>query len=525
MSRQDDPRQLSTPILILSLAFFLALCWFSYPYYRFFIDPDATSYITIAKRYAAGDYTRAINGMWSPFSPWLVALFIKSSANPVTASHYANILACSAILISAFFLFRRFRIERVFGTVVMFALPFFLVYALYYQLFDDTWQLFFLLCYLQLLISKDFIRTWWKWLLAGLLGALAYFAKTYSFYFIVANLSVSVFFLCKTEGLPYRFAWKPLILSFITMLLVMSPWLTMLHGKYGKWAISVVGPIDISWSLTGHKTFKPHIKYLIPPSYPDSPGNMEDPWINEGKIYGLFDHPKFLVTEAGRAAHASVQFVKSLNEISAFLAVVLVVTTLVVFFKKDQHLFGRDHKLLLWASLILPLGYLAMHVEARFIWMLGFTGIVFASVWLRELRQTWLPGKAYIIMVLLFGFSYIAWPIYDLKLMFNKGKDIYEQSMAIKRLGLKGSFTSNDLPVRGPTTSFWTGMPYYTIEATHVPASELLKEMRRYQIDYYLFYHLPADEAEVIFRDEQGLPFPEVSGETIPGLKIFRIQP
>ncbi len=53
--------------------------WLIYPHYQYYIDPDGTAYLTIAQRYANGDYAQAINGYWSPWACWLTALLYHTS--------------------------------------------------------------------------------------------------------------------------------------------------------------------------------------------------------------------------------------------------------------------------------------------------------------------------------------------------------------------------------------------------------------------------------------------------------------
>jgi len=511
-------------ILFCSAGLFAALFIATYPFFRYYVDPDAVNYLTIARRYASHDYSRAINGLWSPFSSWLVALCIGQGMDALFAAQIINAIACIAIIVCTFIFLSRYKVDHFILAALMFVLPIALIDNLYEQLFCDLWQVFFLLCYLMLVTSEGFLKSIWKWVLCGIIATLAYFAKAYSFYFIIIHLPFSVLLLVRKEGRPFVSVVKAVFTILITMLVLIAPWLYLLHQKYEKWMLSSAGILNHSWFLTGHKTFKAGITELIPPAYNDSPWNMEDPLLNSGHIYSVWEQPKFLFIQAGRSAYAFVQGLYVMNEISILLFSVLVVTSIYVFTSKEQTLFNVKHKIFLWASFIMPLGYLLMHFESRYIWLLGYTGMVLGAVWLLKLKE-YFSIRVYKLIVLIFALSYLVYPVYDMKSLFNKGKDRYMEAEAIKETGIKGSFTSNGDPIWEGVTAYLTGMPYYTIEDTELGAKELLAEMKRYHVNYYIFHCRPSDAAYVIFKDESGKAFPEINSDKIQGIKIFLVNP
>lgn len=508
-----------------AILLFIIAALITYPYYRYYIDPDAVGYLTIAKRYATGDYLRAVNGLWSPFHPWLVALGIKNGIDALLTAQLTNALACILVLISTFSLFRRFQIHSAITFAFMTVLPAFLTYCLFKQLFDDVWQIVFLLWYLLLLTSRDFLKKPWKWLLCGFIGALAFYAKTYSLYFIFLHLPVAAYLLSgKDRG--NKQSWIiPCVTVMVTMLLWLTPWMFAMHTKYGKWTLSNAGDINQSWTLKGRKTFDPAIKHLIPPPHEDSPCNMEDPYFNEPHYFKPWQSPQLFAAQLLRSTLSVAQGLYIINEMSPFLLSVLIISAYFIFFRKDQQYFNTRHKVLMWAAVIMPLGYVLLHFEARYIWLLGYIGIILGSVWLMALQKYITPPKLWYVLIWIFALSYTSYAFYDMKLLFRKGEDLYMQAQQINKLGLKGSYTSNDKPTRAPMTALLVNCPYYTIEYPDFSRAELLEEMRRYGVRYYFLYHAPHDGPSIKFDDEAGRPFPELTGGNIPGLKIFEIIP
>lgn len=506
--------------LLLSLCLFMLLFILTYPFYRTYIDPDAVAYITIAKRYAIGDYFRAVNGLWSPFSSWLIAACIRFGMEPVLASHFINGIASISIIAVTSLFFRVFQVDKLLAKALMLAMPFFLIFCHYIQLFADLWQVFFLLCYLLLVISPSFITNKYKWFLTGIIGALAYFAKAYSFYFILVHLLVALIILAKQNGLSRSAIIKPFATVLVVMLFIMSPWLYALHTKYNVWTLSTASSLNESWFLTGHKNFKPGITYLIPPPYDNSPCNWEDPYLNEGHLFKPWENPKFLLIQAGRSAVAFLQTFIALHQISIFLFAIFFVTIWWVFYKKDKALFSTQHRILLWASLILPIGYLALHMEARYIWLLAFTGMIFGAVWLHKLKERMSPSN-HRLLVILFALSFVAYPLYKMPKMFIYAHHLTQ--VDIKGCQLQGSFTSNGKPNDMEVVALNNNMQYYTLDVS-ITHQDLLAELRMYHIKYYLYYFdRQVDGHTIHFYDENNRPFPIKC--MLPGINIYTITP
>ncbi|MDV7402594.1 hypothetical protein RZS08_64830, partial [Arthrospira platensis SPKY1] len=54
-------------------------------FYRFQINPDGISYISLAKKYVSGDYTHAVNAYWSPLLVWMSIPFYFIGLNDIIA--------------------------------------------------------------------------------------------------------------------------------------------------------------------------------------------------------------------------------------------------------------------------------------------------------------------------------------------------------------------------------------------------------------------------------------------------------
>src|SRR5262252_9453801 len=64
--------------------------------YRFQINPDGVSYISIAQGYLHGDFKHAVNGYWGPLLSWLLVPLLAVKIEPVLATKLLAVLMAGA---------------------------------------------------------------------------------------------------------------------------------------------------------------------------------------------------------------------------------------------------------------------------------------------------------------------------------------------------------------------------------------------------------------------------------------------
>lgn len=517
-----DPRKgLSLPHLFAALVLFILLFWLSYPYYRYFVDPDAVAYLTMAKRAAEGDVWRLVNAMWSPLHPAMVTAGIHLGLDALLSAQINNALACVFVSVMTWSLFRHFRIRAAIAFPLMLTLSVFLCYALYKQLLCDLLQLGFLLAYLRVFLSPGFSRKPLLWLLAGLMMAGAGWAKVYSFYFLLLHFPLALLVAARSEG--RRFPWKALTCTLAFNLLLLAPLSALMHAKYGFWALSKSGPLNASWTLVGHKSPKPEYKVLIPPPYANSPYTWEDAYVSEAALHGPFESWAMFKSQVGHSGLAALQTVIAVNQQSCLLFAVFIVAG--ILWWRSRHLYPVDERVLLLGVLIMPLGYQLQHVESRYVWLLLPCGMLLGAR-LLERMYAWFPErKALLAASWIFAGSFVAWPVYDMKTLFRQGEDIYKLAQMLTWMNVRGSFTSNDNPSRAGCLAYWMGINYYTPVSSVIRRDELLRDMRRWNVNFYLHHQNALDATHVVMLDEQGQPMQQMDGGKIGGLQVFLVNP
>ena len=91
-------------ILIFSLAFYSVLWLLLNPVLGYLLASDCVAYLTIAERFAKGQYFESINGLWSPLNGWMIAPFIKAGFNSWTTAKSMNYFIGAVVLLLSFLL-------------------------------------------------------------------------------------------------------------------------------------------------------------------------------------------------------------------------------------------------------------------------------------------------------------------------------------------------------------------------------------------------------------------------------------
>src|SRR5437868_3970442 len=80
-------------ILISVTILYAVTAWIVFPYLRYYVNnPDTISYLTIAGKYATGDFAMAVNGYWSPLISWMLAFVYIWIGNEILAFKILQLL-------------------------------------------------------------------------------------------------------------------------------------------------------------------------------------------------------------------------------------------------------------------------------------------------------------------------------------------------------------------------------------------------------------------------------------------------
>lgn len=510
------------PFIVSAMLMCLVL-YFIYPAYQYYVDPDGTAYLTISRRYAEGVYVQAINGYWSPWSCWLTAVLIKAGLQPIPASVIINTLGATGFLYVTQSFLLKFDVARKLqwwlnGTMIVF-----LCYAVFAQSFDDLWECFFLLATLRIMLAKKFIESPNLWMATGIIGALAYFAKAYSFPFFILNTICCTWLLAQNKK-----QWlKICMVSIAVMLIVSFPWIYALHYKYGIWTTSTAGSLNMSWYLVGHPYWADNIKQLLPPAYPDSPYYWEDPYAVNGATPHFWSSWHLFGLQFVRAGLNLLKLFISSLQLSVFFTVTALVALGALRRPKLWTNYPVAIRIAVLSFLLFPLGYLPINFESRYLWYMLPLSFVLIDFIVKKnvsiLRRKLKLNVTYPILAI----SITLYPIHQLINMMHVGYNEFNLPGWLSHKSLKGTFTSNAQPGRQTQETvrfaYFSGMSYYAIPyPDKISHKQLLAEIRRYKIDYY-FFHTTKSTRYFTLLDENGRPFPELMQGKQTEVKVFQI--
>jgi hypothetical protein len=459
-----------------------------HPWLGHMLDSDGVAYLTMAEQAAKGEWMRSVNGLWSPLNSWLLVPFIRMGYEPFAVAKVMNGAIGAVLLVQVHVLFRRFRLSFLARTLLLSAAAIAVGFFTYFQMFGDVLQLLFAMTYLQLLCSPRFFSSLLFPALAGLLMGLGFYAKAYSLMFFLLHFAVILFFAFRKGLLIKQQVLRFLLTGYVVALLSVLPWTLALHQKYEVWTFSgLAGKLNMSWYINSGKTFKPEIRLLIPPPYADSPAFWEDPWLSQDKLSSPLSSPRHFMRWTARVVHTTLVAIGCMNELSV-LGIGLILLGVWYFLMRQKTESDKGEEafplLVLWLTiLLLPSGYLLMHIETRYLWLSVFPLMVLGAFW----AQHYLTGLQEKAAIFVLAVSFILTPLLQTEQLKGKNSDLFRIAEELKAKGFEGKFTAN---VQDAGTmwviAYLTGSNFYTIEKSGYSREELLQEMDRYGVEHYL---------------------------------------
>ncbi|NML21132.1 glycosyltransferase family 39 protein [Pseudoflavitalea sp. G-6-1-2] len=485
--------------LTLTCMLYLVCGLLLYPAYQYIFDEDGTGYLMVAKRLAEGDYFNAINGYWSPLHAWIAWPLLKTGMSLLTAFKITSWIAGLLILVQVHRLLNKTMLTNSLKLALLLTcIPVSIHYATY-EIAADVLFCWLALLYIDVITTKNFFEKPRYNLLAGAVAAVMYFSKAYSFPFFLLHFTVLQCWLCYHSIAPQRKKWllRNLLAGIGLFLLISAPWLYALHEKYQI----------ISFATSGSYNFDAHLfdrqiatdKLIYPPPYPGSPSGWEDPiYLPFERVPGQhFFSSQMIVREIRLFLTNIMRAIDAFTEMSFLELAVLLALILSCARNRFR---PEPMSIFLLTVLLLPLGYLTVFIEARYLWPLNFLLMIAGAVLLQQWLPKIAPSRNWILFAWLVYFSsFLIYPINTLKDSAGANKDLFVLAGYLREKKIQGNFitgsgSSEDYGML-PKAALLTGSSMHLLIRHDAPAEELLQAMRQQHIRYY-FYR---------YRNEQDL--------------------
>jgi hypothetical protein len=449
---------------------------------------DLLAYVSIAKGYAAGHLTQAINGCWSPLGSWLLVPFLWAGVDPLIGYRIIHLLIGGLALVGVSMLSRRFEMTDEVRMVVI------LVAALLLLVFYYVPDLLFctsLVFYLHQIMAPDYSARPRRGLACGALGALGYLSKSYGLpifllHFTLANL------LHRLRGGSVLRSYSAGVLTFA---LLVGPWIGALSVKYGHFTTNTVGGYTYAVSGPGYPAHPTFFEGFIAPPHDAAISAWEDPsllpvrtWSPFGSL-GNFKHQIKLTLEA------CSNLLKSYNGFSClWVAILLFYLVRCIPLRPGLR---SDAAIPLMTVLIFPIGYLAVQIDpylGRYVWINAILFLMMGGHAVHFLSQRADLGRARnALMVAVLAGSFLPGLVWKANGYVTVAQEERAAAVAMGReVQLPDSRIASNTKVHKSTyLSYCVGGSYYGAAAPGTCDAALRASLAEHQIDYYIYWSEP----------------------------------
>ena len=509
--------------LAIVLTVYTILGIFSLEYYRYQINPDGISYISIAQKYLSGDFSNIVNGYWGPVLSWLLMPFLYSGLEPLLATKLLSLLTGLVTIIALRGLSYRFEMTESVRTVILFsAVPVVLTFALFY-ITPDLLLTCILLFYLAIIFGVNYAERTNKGILCGILGSVAYLSKSFALPFFMSHFFImNVFHYFRSETKQTK---KKVVQNFLTgaavFALISSVWIGLISHKYGELTFGGSGQAALRGVAApdGQGSAVLWQGFLKPPNETavsawEDPSYLKMPPYNPLESWSNFVHQLKVV---GGNIHKTSGIFMDFSPLSIAIGIAYV-----LFWLQGFNIAKMPAEVL-YPTLTIALtvgGYSMVLVEARYIWLLFILLMLMGAYVLARLFQNNFFTKTRRTALLIIFFLSFAVPAsLSLKDYANRGKSIYSLGKALKsRIEPNCKIASNTSWPGSLYLSYHLDCKYYGTQKKNISKIELQRQLQKYGIDYYLVWGGAGGDLRFLSNYE------EITGGRIPGLIIYGLK-
>jgi hypothetical protein len=519
--------------LPLILGGYLALSLAMLTKFRYVIDPDVTSYISIAQKYLHRDFSHAINGHWSPLASWLAVPLLAMHVRPIMAFELMAILVGGVTLVGIHMLMAEIEVgENVRFVFLLSMVPLISLYALT-EGNPDLLCLCLLIFYLYLLIGDGFSTNRYRGLTVGFLAGTAYLAKSYNFYFFLLHFTclVGLIWYSSPPGSRRRTVLVNAFSGALVFILISSVWIGLLSHKFHHLTISTAGDYNFSYIRPGSPGHMVDTDGLLPPPNGTAYSAWEDPASIPKVAWSPLSSSRDFLYFIKNSAKNTAYYLQSLTKRPfLFLTIIFFLVWLVPF--RIKHLGSKPFYLFL-TVLLHPLGYLMLLFKERYVWLDYILLYIlcafiifnlFHEVDVPKIRKFALLGAtcSYIAMVPMASFFYLI----SADTYINHMKNIYFLSRKIsetenfrhEKIASQIDNWCDDLYL-----SYYLKARYYGKVKKNITDEKLRKKLLTYKIDYYFVHGALENHLDILKFDEKFgdiTIYKVVKSELAPGRNI-----
>lgn len=512
--------------LIAALIVYIVLGLLLFGHYRYQINPDGISYISLARKYLAGDFRGAVNGYWGPLFAWLLAPFLYFISDGLLAGKVLCLFIGVAALVGLWLLSYRFDMpQAVRATILFTAVPVVLSFA-FADLTPDILLTAVLLFYFTAIFSDRYGVRLSSGVVCGVFGGAAYLSKSFGFPFFVSHfllMNVLHFVRAKTRESRLGVA-RNFFTGVIVFCLIGGVWVALISNKYGRFTFGTSAGTTYGASAAGGRySLGVYWQgFLEPPnatalSIWEDPSYLESPPREESGGGFLKNQLKVTAGLIGQTAKIFMGF-------SVLSVVIFVVYVLWWIRKLGKGVLAAIPCEVLFPTVTVALlagGYSLVWVQERYLWVLCLLMMLMGGYVLACLFEYRFFTKAKVVKaVVLFIFfaSFVFGGVRTLKSYSGRGGWVHDLAGVLKQRILPQDRIASNTNWAGTLfLSYHLNCKYYGMPKQQAAVAELKKDLEKYRIDYYFVW---GDSGEVHWLSA----YPEITGGRMPGLRIYSLK-
>lgn len=491
--------------------------------YRYQINPDGISYISVARKYLAGDFGGAINGYWGPIYSWLLMPFLYFGIEALLASKVLALAIGVATLIGLWRLSYRFEMTEAIRMVILLsAVPVVSTFGFFY-ITPDALLTCIILFYLSVIFRDEYERGIKKGIVCGALGGAAYLSKSFAFPFFISHfvLMNAVRFVRSERGEARKNIVHSFLAGAAAFALISGIWIGLISNKYGQ----------LTFGTSGKTTYRAAA----------SPGAQGSAvlWIGfleptDETAMSAWEDPSYVKVPPAEAMDSWSYFVHQMKVVARHLGKIgefcmefsplaLVIGVAYVLFWLRRFNIKAVEPEVLYPTMTIALmagAYSLVWVRDRYLYVIFMLLILMGGYVLSRLFQSnfFTKTRRWALLVVFF-LSFVVPASQSLKAKAGVGRGIYGLGQVLKNVVEPGShIASNSNWGASLFLSYHLGCRYYGAQEKDISRVKLERQLEEYKIDYYLAWGGGPIDAALLAG------YPEITGGRIPGLRMYSLK-
>ena len=528
-ANQKDMKKKSNPLIDLTfvsgLIIYSVLALILIDYYRYIINPDGVSYISITQKYLRGDFKNAINATFGPLISWLLVPFLILGFDPLYATKLLLLSIGFVAMVGIRLLSYRFEMSQYIRNIIFFLLIPFILYLALTVITTDLLVACILVFYLNIIFAPTYSQKIYSGILCGLLGGLAYLAKNYAFPFFIIHFPLfNLLHYLRNDSIGKTRVIKNFIVGFIVFILISGAWILMLSSKYGELTIGSAG--RYLYAYVG-----PYMQYrhnfeiggLLEPPNKTAIVASEDLSYFKVKLWNplkSFDHFIHLLRAIKNNTKTTVYSYLRFSLLSPAILLGYILVCM-----RSKKLFFLDEPFYpVITSILYTIGFLPLFVEARHLWLnFILLGLMAGPVLDLLFKNSFFNDSKKRFTLIFFILSCAAIPLGIAKIVVTNNhldKYYFDLCKELKnKYNIQGNIASNGNWPTTVTLSYHLKTRYYGMPRNNFTYDELRNDLKKYNIDYYFVWGKLLDkEARFLVK------YKEVTKGTIPDLGIYSLK-